>query len=261
MKNKAVPNVPPKLDLDELMERIRSELAKQSAFQKHDLSAPDMGNTSQGFERRNWTARELLTLPTAEFAHAVHFAFLGREPTPDEFTRLRDRLILQHVGRMRVLREFHDLPEGRQRRTHVDGFWRESLKDRIYWSPPAKLGRFAGRAIGDLSRTPQRIRAFVNRMESLERGWAELSMATATFKNVQANTTAELRRLQKDVAQFRNALEDLKRGVDGLEVVLDARVESLAARICQIEELTEPAPDSEQAGAPDASNPIAGSPG
>ena len=136
----------PELNLDELMEKIRAEVAER----KRAAGAVAAGSTERpaSLDRPSWTARQLLELPPADFARAVHIAFLGRDPTPDEFVHLRDRLLISQVGRIRVLREFRRLPESRARLSHIGGLWREFAWDRVYWSPPAKLGRAAGYWVG-----------------------------------------------------------------------------------------------------------------
>ena len=118
------------------MEFICAEVAVRRKSSEESTPPADNSDPMADLSSRHWKARELLTLPAPEFARATYLACLGREPTPDEFVRLRDRLLVEHTGRMRLLREFHASPEARGR---VEGFWRASVADRIYWSPPAKI--------------------------------------------------------------------------------------------------------------------------
>src|SRR5207248_5108528 len=130
----------PALDLDELMEKIRAEVAERKQLHGATAQPEPAQIPAADFATRNWNARELLALPATDFARAVHLAFFGREPSPDEFVRLRDRLLVEHTGRTRILREFRRSPEARTRKLPVEGLGRQFVWDRIYWSPPAKFG-------------------------------------------------------------------------------------------------------------------------
>ena len=198
----------PEPDLDELMERIRAEVAERRKHSEGGAPVPKSHEALPDFAGRHWTARELLGLPAPEFARATHLAFLGREPTPDEFVRLRDRLLIEHVGRMRVLREFH---ASRESRLPVRGFWKESVKDRLYWSPPAKFARGIIRFIGDVIRTPRWIREFIARVESLERRSAETAAATRSLQSAQ---TADRQNAARNVNQVKELLAATKQALD-----------------------------------------------
>lgn len=191
------------LDLDELMEKIRSEVAERKQLTAVPLQTPVASSPTPDFASRQWNARDLLALPPADFARAIHVAFFGREPSPDEFGRLRDRLLVGGVGRMRILREFHRSEEARARNLPVPGLTRQFIWDRISWSPPAKLGRAVGRGARNLWLLRRHIREFVERVEMLERRAAEIS---ATVRNVQSaqvndrqNTNRHVRRLQETI--------------------------------------------------------------
>ncbi|MGH6878867.1 MAG: class I SAM-dependent methyltransferase [Rhizomicrobium sp.] len=192
----------PKLDLDELMERIRAEVSERKRLSGAPTPPAETAIPEADFAAHRWTARQLLALPASEFVRAVHLAFLGRDPMPEEFVRLRDRLLVSHVGRMRVLREFGALPEARARRLSVEGFWRESARDRLYWSPPAKFGRFLGRLVGNTYRTPRRIREYIARIEMLERRAAE---AAAAIRTVRQNADKQVRQLREHLAATKQA--------------------------------------------------------
>src|ERR1700720_3649844 len=97
----------PPLDLDELMEKIRSEVTERKQVSGLVSTSEAEPVPLTDFATRQWSARSLLALPAIEFARATHLAFFGREPSHDEFVRLRDRLLVNRVGRMRILREFH----------------------------------------------------------------------------------------------------------------------------------------------------------
>jgi 2-polyprenyl-3-methyl-5-hydroxy-6-metoxy-1,4-benzoquinol methylase len=173
----------PELNLDALMETIRTEVAER----KRAAGALAAGSAERpaSFDTRSWTARQLIELPAADFARAVHIAFLGRDPTPDEFVRLRDRLLINQVGRMRVLREFRRLPESRGRRSQITGLWREFAWDRLYWSPPAKFGRAAGNWIGAVWRLPRLLRELAARIDSVEKRAAEAAAAIRSIRSAQ----------------------------------------------------------------------------
>ena len=63
----------PELDLDELMERIRGEVAERKKLSEGSARAPTARDTSLDFAARRWTARELLTLPAPAFWSAFTF--------------------------------------------------------------------------------------------------------------------------------------------------------------------------------------------
>lgn len=220
------------LDLDELMERIRAEVAerKRLSGETAPISAPETRADVPDIATRRLNARELLALPVAEFVRGTHLAFFGREPQPDEFIRLRDRLLVNHVGRMRILREFRSSREARERRLHVDGFWQQSSWDRIYWSPPAKFGRFVGHAIGDTWRLPRRIRQFIARVEALERRAAEAAASMRSVQSTQVtdrqNAGNQARKLQEQLHQQAGVLNHVK----GELHQTSARANSLSAR-------------------------------
>ena len=201
----------PELDLDELMERIRAEVAERKKLSEANVPAPKSHEPTPDFAGRHRTARELLMLPAPEFARATHLAFLGREPTPDEFVRLRDRLLVEHVGRMRILREFRTSQEARKARRNVQGFWRESAIDRLYWSPPAKFGRSVIRLIGNMYNGPRWFRDFIARVELLERRAAEAAAATRTLQSAQ---TADRQNAVKKVNQVKDQLAATKQALD-----------------------------------------------
>jgi len=198
----------PKLDLDQLMEQIRAEVTerKQSSGEPAASGLADAPVAAPDFAVRRFNAREILAMPVPEFVRASHLALLGREPEPDEFVRLRDRLLVNRVGRMRVLREFRRSREGLATRRHVEGLWRAFAWDRVYWSPLAKFGRFVGRLIGALLRVPRRIREFIVRLEVLERRAAEAAAAIRTMQSARATDRQDVgvktRRLQDDLARL-----------------------------------------------------------
>jgi O-antigen chain-terminating methyltransferase len=201
----------PELDLDELMERIRAEVSERKKSSEANAPTPASRGAAVDLAERRWTAGELIRLPTPEFARAVHLTFFGREPTPDEFVRLRDRLIVEHVGRMRVLREFRSAPETRRAGLRLEGFWRESLKERLYWSPPAKIGRTVIRLVGNIYHGPRWLREFIARVELLERRSAE---AAAAARAQQATQTADRQNATKNVNFVKDQLATTKQALD-----------------------------------------------
>jgi SAM-dependent methyltransferase len=210
------------LDLDELMERIRAEVAERKKSSEESTPPANNSVPMADVSGRRWKARELLTLPAPEFARATYLAFLGREPTPDEFVRLRDRLLVEHTGRMRLLREFHALPAARRR---VEGFLRESAADRIYWSPPAKFGRAVIRLIGNTYGAPRWLREFIARVEFLERRAAE---SMAAIKNLRATQIADRQNATNQVSQVKDQLAAMKQAFDQ---VIATRAGTLENRI------------------------------
>jgi O-antigen chain-terminating methyltransferase len=196
--------VAPKLDLDELMERIRAEVAERKRQSDHQ---PVTGKPPRSVRDRDgeiWTAQALLVLPVTEFARAVHLAFFGREPTTDEFVSLRDRLLAGRAGRMRVLREFRKSNEARERRHCVAGFWRASVWDRVYWSPLGKSGRTAGRAVANIWNLRRHIREYIARLESVERRTAE---GASALRALQSTELAHVRQLKEQIAASRQAFD------------------------------------------------------
>ncbi|HEY3638475.1 MAG TPA: class I SAM-dependent methyltransferase [Rhizomicrobium sp.] len=193
-------------DLDGLMEQMRAEVAeRRQAAEANASSEPP--NEPDKLAVRRWTAHALLMLPAPEFARAVYLAFLGREPSPDEFVRLRDRLLIEHVGRMRILREFRASPGART----VEGFWLESVKDRLYWSPPAKFGRAFIRVIVNIYHSPRWTREFIARVELLERRSAE---AAAAVRALQSGRATDRQNMLKQGKQLQDQLVSTKQGWD-----------------------------------------------
>ncbi len=222
----------PKLDLDELMARIRAEVEerKRSAAEPDPTPAQLAPAVTPKPGPRRFTARELLALPVPEFIRGSYLTFWGREPQPHEFVRCRDRLLVSHVSKLRILREFHASPDGR--RVHVEGLRQEFLWDRIYWSPPAKFGRFIGRLVGDIYRLPRRIRQFVARVDLLEQ---RTTQNLAAIRSIQASQIADRqnvanqnRRTLEQLGAVRQAAEVRS---DGLAARMDATERNLAARL------------------------------
>jgi O-antigen chain-terminating methyltransferase len=210
----------PELDLDELMQRIRAEVTERKKQSEAAPPRPKSEARTTDFAARRFTARELLTLPTSEFTRAAYLAFLGREPLPDEFVRLRDRLLVNHVGRMRILREFHASASAR----HVEGFWQESLKDRLYWSPPAKFGRGFARLIANICNSPRWLREFFARVELLERRSAESAAAARAMQSAQ---NADRQNALKNANQTREQLVATRQALDNAIGALERRVAGL----------------------------------
>jgi SAM-dependent methyltransferase len=219
------------------MERIRAEVAERKRQSGPNAPVPEPLSGPTDFAVRCWTARELLELPAADFARATHLAFLGREPSPEEFVRLRDRLLVSHVGRMRILREFRGSLEARAHRLAVKGFRRESAWDRIYWSPPAKLGRSIGRLISNICRSPRRIREYIARIETLERCAAESAAAIRGVKSTQAadrrSTARRVNQLQEQVTQLPERLAATKQSLDKTIAERAGTLEHQLAKLAQ----------------------------
>ena len=212
----------PALDLDELMEKIRAEVAERK--QLHGATTPPeaVQIPIADFATRNWNARELLALPATDFARAVHLAFFGREPSPDEFVRVRDRLLVEHIGRTRILRELRRSPEARARKLPVEGLRQQFVWDRIYWSPPAKFGRAVGRGARNIWLLPRHIGDFIARMAMVERRTAEMTAALRNMQSAQVthrnNTNQHVRRLQETIeannAGTARRIEQVERRLD-----------------------------------------------
>jgi len=227
------------LDLDALMEKIRAEVAERKHLSGAVVPTEPAQIAAADFATRKWSARELLALPATGFARATYLAFYGREPSPAEFDRLRDRLLVDGVGRMRILREFRRSAEARARRLPVEGLMQEFVWDRSYWSPPAKFGRLVGRGARNIWLLPRHIRAFVGRVETLERRAAEI---TAGLRNVQSaqvtdrqNTSTHVRRLQETIeADKRHSgarIEQTERRLEGTLNETKSRLQQAEAKL------------------------------
>jgi 2-polyprenyl-3-methyl-5-hydroxy-6-metoxy-1,4-benzoquinol methylase len=192
------------LDLDALMEKIRAEVAERQLHAGAVVRTEPTQVVPANFATRKWSARELLALPAADFARATHLAFFGREPSPDEFVRLRDRLLIHGVGRMRILREFCRSPEARRLRLPIGGLTQQFLWDRIYWSPPAKFGRFVGRGARNVWLLPHHVRTFIGRVEALERRAAEI---TGGLRNVQSALVTDRQNANRNVRRLQETIE------------------------------------------------------
>jgi SAM-dependent methyltransferase len=222
----------PELDLDQLMERIRAEVAERKQPAGPASPLVDQVVPDSDFATRHWTARDLLALPGAKFARAVHLAFLGREPKPDEFIRLRDRVLIAHVSRMRILREFRVSPEMRASGRKLAGFWRASALDRLYWSPPAKFGRSVGHQFARFCRVPRRIREYIARIEALEKRTAE---ANAAIRNLQSAQAADRQKTGNQISQERDRLDATK---EALDAVIATRAGGLEHGLMRQQEIT-----------------------
>lgn len=216
----------PKLDLDEMMARIRAEVADRArqAEETGPANGSDVSNAAPDTAGFALTARELLALPVAEFVRASHLALLGREPQPDEFVGLRDRLLVGHVSRMRVLREFRSSREGRPRHLRVEGLMREFAWDRIYWSPPAKFGRLVGRVAAEIWRLPRNIRQFIARVETLERRAADAGHA---IKAIHSNRATDRQMAAAHTSQVQRELEQLRGRTDAIDRALSDRAHAI----------------------------------
>lgn len=223
---------PPELDLDRLMERIRAEVAERKRLAEIAAPVSVQATADSDFATRRWTARDLLALPGAEFARCVHIAFFGREPKPHEFTLLRDRVLVAHVGRTRILREFRGSPEARASGRRVEGFWRASAWDRLYWSPPAKCGRSLGRVFWQVYRLPRRIREFVARVEMLEQRATEASGA------IRALQSAQFEDRQKSGIQISQVHDRIGTVKGALSEVIARRAGTLEHRLARQQELS-----------------------
>lgn len=202
--------VGPDLDLDELMERIRAEVAERRQQSAMPAAPAEITVGLPDREGRVWTAQELLALPIADFARGVHLAFFGREPTPEEFTSLRDRLLTGRAGRMRILREFRTSREASERRRSVAGFWRASVWDRIYWSPPAKTGRSLGRTASNIWNVRRIVRDYIARLETVERRTAE---GNSAMRALQSAELAHVRQLKEQIALARQRAGNIESGM------------------------------------------------
>jgi 2-polyprenyl-3-methyl-5-hydroxy-6-metoxy-1,4-benzoquinol methylase len=224
----------PKLDLDEMMARIRAEVADRGrqAEETGPANGSDLSSAVPDTAGFALTAHELLALPVAEFVRASHLALLGREPQPDEFVGLRDRLLVGKVGRMRVLREFRSSGEGRARHLRVEGLMREFVWDRIYWSPPAKFGRLVGRIAAAIWRLPRNIRQFIARVETLERRASDAGLA---IKAIHSNRAADRQTAAAHASQVQREMEQLRGRTDTINRALSDRAQAIEGRARAIE--------------------------
>jgi len=225
------------LDLDVLMEKIRAEVVERKQLAGVVSPSEVAPIASPDFATRKWNARQLLALPATDFARATHLAFFGREPSPDEFVRLRDRLLVGRVGRMRILREFRRSPEARARELRVEGLTQQFVWDRLYWSPPAKFGRALGRGARTLWLVRRHIREFTERVETLERRAAQTAAALRNVQSAQMNdrqnANKDERRLHESIASNRKT--DIAR-VDDLGRRLTERLGTLAKSVADTDE-------------------------
>lgn len=209
-------------DLDELMDKIRAEVAERKQLAGAIRPAEAVQIPAADFANRKWTARELLALPTTDFARAIYVAFLGREPSPAEFVRLRDRLLVEGVGRMRVLREFRRSPEARALKLPVEGLMQQFVWDRVYWSPPAKFGRAVGRGARNVWLLRDHIREFTERVDVLERRAAE---TVANLRNVQSAQVNDRRNMNRHVRQLQETIEAERKRADAYTGSMDRRLD------------------------------------
>lgn len=217
---------PPKLELDELMARIRVNIAPRASepnFRPAENMPDPRGNNDQE-PPRALTAPQLFALPEAEFIRASYLTFLGREARRDEFVRQRDRLLTWQASRLRIVRELRASPEGRHHDGHVQGLWKVLAWDRAYWSPPAKAGRSVKRAI-------EFVLGLAKRLETIEHAAAGTSAAIARIQTDQGTDRRaalnQARHLQERISAIREMSESW-RGA------LVARAEAIERRTAQL---------------------------
>ncbi len=163
---------PPKLDLDALMERLRTEVEAR----KLQAGSPDAASGAILGGRTAYSARLLLDLPEAEFVVTAHRAILRREADADEVGRHLDRLLLGEVTRAGLLHELMHSQAGREGGVKITGLWRAEQGERIRNGLVARLYFDFLQTLKTISLLPKRIAQFVRRVDGLEKRAAETAL-------------------------------------------------------------------------------------
>lgn len=214
-------------DLDELMKRIRAEIAAKAAPPADGSAAKAVASVKQPLEpmplegvRRTFATGELLRGKRNEdFIRSAYLKILGREPDPAGLGHYLKHLNHGRLDRVVVLRRLVNSQEARARGIRVRG-----LRWRVAWTkaarkPPLRAFVNFGKGIRYLSRLP-RIAREVRNFEAL---------ATMTAQQVAAEARVEQQSL---AAPMRASIEKLRRQVEPLATAqsdLAGRIDAVAA--------------------------------
>ena len=176
----------PKLDLDELMERIRAEVEERRRTKspappaKFAVAGRAPANASA---LRQYRAAELLALPSAEFVRCGFFTAFGREPDASEFAMLLDRILTDNASLLDMLREFHVSKGSRG----IPGLPRQMIWNRLGGSAFMRAIRGFPREIRNVYRLPGRFKKLFLRVDLVERTIAENEAEIAALKSAIAS--------------------------------------------------------------------------
>jgi len=214
-------------DLDELMKRIRSEIAAKRA-PSPDVSPPGMNAakpktrelTPPDPARRSFPARELLSPKRNEdFLRSAYLAILGREPDAVGRAHYLKHLNYGRLARVVVLRRLLKSKEARSRKIRVRGLkWRFAWHKATQHPPLRSIVNF-GRGVRYLSRLP-RIAREVRNFEA---------SATQIAQQVAAEARVEQQAL---AGPMKAAIDKLNRRIEPMadsHAGLTHKVESIGA--------------------------------
>jgi O-antigen chain-terminating methyltransferase len=228
-------------DLDELMKRIRAEIAAKRA-PSIDVSPAELKAASSGMRehappnpaRRSFAARELLSPKrNADFLRLAYLGILGREPDAVGRGHYLKHLNHGRLARVVVLRRLLKSTEARARNVRVRG-----LKWRFVWHkatqhPPLRSIVNFGRGIRHLSRLPRIARDVSNFEES----------ATQIAQQVAAEARVEQQALagpmKASIDKLNRRIEPLADGQAGLLGRIETVAEGHAGLLRRIEEMTD----------------------
>jgi len=218
---------PPELDLDDLMARIRTKT--EPSGREPEESGPDAGPPMNKGPERTFalSARDLLALPETEFVRACYLAFRGREAEPEELARQRDRLLTWQVSRLRIVREIRASSEARNYGGRVEGLSKVLARDRLYWSPPAKAGRFVARLFQFLRDLPKRLDAVEQAGRHAAAVIAALQSGAAADRHVARN---QARHMQERMSAIRQVIEEARNSLSLRSDAIERTAAALAAR-------------------------------
>lgn len=160
----------PLLDLDELMERLRSEVEARKRQARKDEAV------TAGALAADYEIDALLALPDAQFVRAAYQLALDRAPSEHEAAGSLNRLLLGRVSRSGLLREFVDSDEGRGRGARIEGLSRAEQRERANRSVVGRLFLDIASGWRTLRLLPKRIRQFVRRVEWLEQKLSDANL-------------------------------------------------------------------------------------
>ncbi|OWJ56541.1 methyltransferase domain-containing protein [Inquilinus limosus] len=216
-------------DLDELMKRIRAEIAAKAALPAAGSPAKEAAGNNQPRQpmppdgaRRTFAVRELLRGKRNEdFIRAAYLKILGREPDAVGRSHYLKHLNHGRLDRLVVLRRLVNSEEGRERGIRIRGLrWRMAWHKAARKPPLRSIVNF-GKGIRYLSRLP-RIAREVRNFEAV---------ATLTAQQVAAEARVEQQTL---AGPMKASIEKLRRQIEplaGAQTDLAGRIDAIAATV------------------------------
>jgi 2-polyprenyl-3-methyl-5-hydroxy-6-metoxy-1,4-benzoquinol methylase len=233
-------------DLDELMKRIRSEIAAKRA-PSTDVSPFGMNAAKPGTRehtppdpaRRSFAARKLLSPKRNEdFLRSAYLGILGREPDPVGRGHYLKHLNHGRLARVVVLRRLLKSEEARARKVRVRGLkWRFAWHKATQHPPLRSIVNF-GRGVRHLSRLP-RIARDVRNFEASATQIAQQVAAEARVEQqaLAGPMKAAIDKLNRRIEPVANSHAGLTQKVESIGAETRAALEQLGRAESNVAEL------------------------